>query len=119
MICKLGNIFNEKFGQLLVMNRPNVKWFRSDRGGEYICRELGAWLRSEGTVHELTTADSPDSNGTAERLNHTLLDISCCIVLNMNAGVKEPYWAEAINVANYLRNRSLLESVPRILPHMS
>ena len=91
MICELRNIFNKKLGQLLVMNRPNVKWLTSDGSGEYICKELGAWLRSEGVLHERTTADSSESNGKAERPNRTLLDIYRCKLLNMNVKTKERY----------------------------
>lgn len=69
MITELENIFNYRLNYLPLFNQNSVKWNRSDGGGEYVGRQFQKWLSQRGTVHEVATACSPDSNGNAERLN--------------------------------------------------
>ena len=46
----------------------------TDNGGEYLSREFEAFLKSKGTCHKLTTAHTPEQNGTVERMKRTLLE---------------------------------------------
>lgn len=59
-----------------MVNRRTVKSFRSDGGGEYVGHSLEIWLNSRGIIHESTTPYSSDSNGSAERINRTWLDMA-------------------------------------------
>jgi transposase InsO family protein len=52
--------------------RLNV--LRSDGGGEYTGAALAQYLADKGINHEITTPDTPQHNGVAERMNRTLLD---------------------------------------------
>jgi hypothetical protein len=47
---------------------------------------------------------NPQQNGTAERLNRTLMDKARAMLIEKN--LPKSLWAEAINTANYLRNRA-------------
>ena len=76
MITEVENLFNTRIGKLTTINRNSVKWIRSDGGGEYIGVEFQNWIKARRIVHEITTAYSPESNGSAERLNRTLLDMA-------------------------------------------
>lgn len=105
MVKEIQNLFNTNVSHFMIMNRKNVKWLRSDGGGEYISKVARAWMKENGIVHELTTLYSPESNGKAERLNRTLLDMARCMILNINQRNSVRYWAEAIDTASYLRNR--------------
>jgi hypothetical protein len=51
-----------------------VQRMRSDRGGEFVNRELAHYFAGKGIVHETTVGYAPQSNGAAERLNRTLLE---------------------------------------------
>ena len=51
-----------------------IKVLRSDRGGEYLSAAFSAHLAAAGTARKLTTHDTPQLNGIAERLNRTLLE---------------------------------------------
>ena len=51
-----------------------VKVFRSDNRGEYTSSDFTSYLTKEGIRHELTIPHTPQQNGTAERLNHTLVE---------------------------------------------
>ena len=63
---------------------------RSDRGGEYES-PFGEFCVQHGIIHEVTPPYSPQSNGVAERKNHTLKEmmntmqsIYACIILSGN-----------------------------------
>jgi len=51
-----------------------LKVLRSDGGGEYTAREVQSFLKEKGIKHKLTTADTLQHNGVAERMNRTLVD---------------------------------------------
>jgi hypothetical protein len=64
-----------------------LKVLRSNGGGEYTGGELGKYLEEKGIQHEITTPDTPQHNGVAERMNRTLLDKVRAMLLN--AGLPE------------------------------
>ena len=52
-----------------------IKQLRSDRGGEYFSNKFDLFCAEHGIIHERTPPYSPQSNGVAERKNHTLTDL--------------------------------------------
>ena len=46
----------------------------SNGGGEYTTSSVQTYLKHKGIKHEITTPDTPQHNGVAERMNWTLLD---------------------------------------------
>ena len=83
-----------------------VKRLRTDNAKEFLSGIFQKWMQSRGITHELTSAYSPESNGKAERLNRILLDMGRIM---LHAAYHVPnytcLWVEAVNCANYLRNR--------------
>lgn len=77
---------------------------RSDNGSEYINSTLDTYLRSKGIQLETSVRYTPQQNGSAERLNRTLLDKVRSMLAASN--LPKHLWAEALSTANYLRNRS-------------
>ncbi|CAI7900558.1 unnamed protein product, partial [Closterium sp. NIES-53] len=51
-----------------------VKAIRTDRGGEFLSKEFGLWLKKNGIRHSLTMPYSPAMNGIAERANRTITE---------------------------------------------
>jgi transposase InsO family protein len=78
-----------------------VKRIRSDRGTEYK-GQIAAYLRSEGIVHETSTAYTPEQNGRAERFNRTILDRVRCMLAEFE--LPTILWGEAVVYAAYCRN---------------
>ncbi|KAL6333048.1 hypothetical protein AAG906_022717 [Vitis piasezkii] len=54
-------------------------------------------------VHR-TVRHTPQQNGVAERMNQTLVQRARC--MRIDAGLSKNFWAEAVNTAAYLVNRS-------------
>ena len=79
-----------------------LKVLRSDGGGEYTGGELGKYLEEKGIKHEITTPETPQHNGIAERMNHTLLDKVRAMLLD--AELPESYWYDALEYAALLHN---------------
>jgi hypothetical protein len=82
-----------------------VKEFRTDRGREFLNKEMAQFCSEEGIIHELTCPYTPEQNGVAERLNRTLLEKARAMI--KDAGLSSELWAEAVNTANFVKNRTL------------
>lgn len=80
-----------------------VKCLQSDNGTEYTTRELEEYLKTRGISRRLTAPYNPQQNGTSERKNRTLLDTARCLLVESK--LPQSFWAEAVNTANYIRNR--------------
>ena len=87
-----------------VKNQLNkkIKVLRSDRGGEYESPFVDLCAQ-HGIIHETTTPYSPQSNGVAERKNHTLKEMMNAMLISF--GLPQNMWGEAILSANYLLNK--------------
>ena len=81
-----------------------VKVLRSDGGGEYIGEEFVRWLDGKGIARELTTLDTPQHNGVAERMNRTLLDKVRTMLTD--ADLPGTYWHDTLLYAALLHNVS-------------
>ena len=58
----------------------------------------------KGVHHELTVPYSPGQNGVAERMNRTLMESARSMMTH--ASLPDKYWAEAVEAATYIRNRT-------------
>ena len=91
-----------------------LKVLRSDGGGEYTAGGVQSFLQEKGIRHKLTTADTPQHNGVAERMNRTLVEQVRTILLD--AELPNSYWWDALQYAALLHNvsptRSLADSTP-------
>ena len=76
---------------------------RSDRGGEFVNKELKQFYSDEGIEMQLTAGYSPEQNGVAERRNRYLQEMAMCMLLD--AGLEKQYWGEAVAAAAYIQNR--------------
>ena len=81
-----------------------IKVLRSDHGGEYLSGEFNMHLAAAGTARKLTPHDTPQLNGVAECLNHTLLE--WIHALTHESGLPKTLWGEALRHAIWLKNRT-------------
>lgn len=81
-----------------------VKYLRTDNGLEFCSHEFDNFCKDTGITRHYTVRNTPQQNGVAERLNRTLLEKARCML--SHAGLDKKFWAEAVNTASFLVNRS-------------
>ncbi|KAL0269596.1 UNVERIFIED_CONTAM: hypothetical protein PYX00_007274 [Menopon gallinae] len=95
--------FKEFRAKMEKLTERKIKFLQSDNGTEYVNNEFDKYLKENGIQRRLSISYSPQQNGISERKNRTLLDMARCLLIQ--AGMKPSFWAEAVNTANYIRNR--------------
>ena len=81
-----------------------VKILRSDNGGEYMSDEFQRFCSERGIQRQFTIAHTPKQNGVSERMNRTIMEAARSMLCHSK--MPQRFWAEAVNTAVYLRNRS-------------
>ena len=87
-----------------------LKILRTDRGGEYTSNEFQNYCKDARIKRQLTVRHTPQQNGVAERKNRTIVEMARSMLTSK--GLPNSYWAEAVNTAVYLLNRSPTKVVP-------
>uniref|UniRef100_A0A1B6C2D3 Integrase catalytic domain-containing protein n=2 Tax=Clastoptera arizonana TaxID=38151 RepID=A0A1B6C2D3_9HEMI len=84
---------------------------RCDNGGEYVSTNLKQWCKIKGIVMDYSIPSTPQLNGTAERMNRTLLNKARAMIFDSN--LTKEIWGEAVLTAAYLLNRSPFATVDK------
>lgn len=83
-------------------------------GKEYLHKDCQAWFKEGEIRYELTTAHSPESNGSTERLKRTFVHFFCkkhdvavalCAFVQLLIPTADALCVEGINMASFVRNR--------------
>ncbi|CAI5469575.1 unnamed protein product [Closterium sp. Yama58-4] len=91
-----------------MVERPQdrlVKSIRTDRGGEFLSKEFGLWLKKNGIRHSLTMPYSPAMNGIAERANQTITEAARGLLIEV--GLPDYFWPDAVRSACVAKKRLL------------
>jgi transposase InsO family protein len=97
LLCLLVETKNEALNYCKTDNadvenqlEKKIKYFRSDRRGEYFSNEFDLFYAEHGIIHKWMPPYLPQSNGIAEKKNHTLNDL----VNSMfdTAGLSKAWW---------------------------
>ena len=80
-----------------------IKHVSSDRGDEYFPKIFDEFCEEHGIIHERTPPYSPESNGIAERKNHTWTDLVNAML--DTSGLSKAWWGEALLTASHVLNR--------------
>ena len=107
--------FQEYESMVTNLTGLKIQTLRSDNGGEYTSKEFAKFYASKGIVHQFTNPYTPEQNGISERLNRTLIESGKSMLFH--AGLPLSFWAEAVNTATYLHNRSPVSSLPDKTPY--
>jgi len=81
-----------------------IKKLRTDNGREYLSNEFKKFLEDEGIARQLSVEYTPQQNGVAERANRTIVEMARCML--QQSRLPQSLWAEAVNTATFIRNRS-------------
>jgi transposase InsO family protein len=77
---------------------------RTNSGGEYVSNKFTSYCTAQGIQMQHIVPYTPQQNGVVERKNHSLKEMANCMI--PSKGLNLHYWAEAINCANSIVNRS-------------
>lgn len=84
--------------------KRRIKIFRSDNGLEFCNKNIREICGKNGIVHQTSAPYTPQQNGKAERMNRTIVEKARTMLFDANLGKR--YWAETVNTAAYLLNRT-------------
>ncbi|GJW11460.1 retrovirus-related pol polyprotein from transposon TNT 1-94 [Tanacetum coccineum] len=86
--------------------KETVCRIRTDNGTEFVNQTLREYYEKVGISHETSVARSPQQNGVVERLNYTLIEAACIMLIYAKAPLF--LWAEAVATACYTQNSSMI-----------
>lgn len=92
----------------------SIKAVRTDGAKEYTGGRFAEIVRSSGIHHEKSVARCPQQNGLSERKNRTLVEMMRCLL--DEAKFPDSLWAEAVQTANYIRNRCPTRALNEVTP---
>ena len=93
---ELKNIVN----QIETQVGRKVKQVITDGGGEFFNQDMESWLGEKGITQLITTRNTLQNNGTAERMNCTIMGKACTI--QINNGLPKQLWDELVSTAAFL-----------------
>lgn len=93
-----------------------IKELFSDNGREFDNKQVKDTLQKEGIIQRLTMPYTPQQNGCSERENRTVVETARAI-MHAHGKIPQKLWAEMINTASYLLNRTRLSNTPEISPY--
>lgn len=91
-----------------------VKELLSDNGGEYDSKKVRDLLEQTGIKQRLIMPYTPEQNGCSERENRTLVE-SARAMMHAHEEIPQNLWAEMVNTAVYILNRT----GPTLIEHKS
>lgn len=91
-----------------------IKMLRSDNGLEYVNKNFQVYLAQHGIIHQKTVPYSPAQNGVSERANRTVVEKARCML--QDACMDKRFWAEAVQTAVYIKNRTPTKAVMGATP---
>ncbi|WP_139158356.1 DDE-type integrase/transposase/recombinase, partial [Enterobacter cloacae complex sp. GF14B] len=91
-----------------------IKTLRSDGGGEYFSNDFSDFLRMHGIHRQFTCRYTPQQNGVAERKNRHIAEVARALMNEKN--MPHHFWAEAVNTAVYIMNRTPTAAVHDVTP---
>lgn len=93
-----------------------VKELLSDNGGEFDSSKFREILEQNGIRQRLTMPYSPQQNGCSERDNRTIVETARSI-MHAHEELPQGLWAEMINTATYILNRSGVSGIEGKTPY--
>lgn len=108
---------NFKIYNAIIKNKfnHNIRVLHSDNGKEYINNNFNDFLKLNGIVHECTAPYTPQQNGRAERELRTIVESARSMLYGRDLPLI--LWAEAVNCAVYLLNRTPSSQTPNKSPY--
>lgn len=101
---EIKNKVKEMITKAKLETKNDVLQLTTDNGSEFVNENLKSFLESKAIIHKTSAPYTPQQNGRIERAIRTVVESARTLLLDS----KLPYelWAEAINTAVYVLNRT-------------
>jgi len=86
------HLFVKLYKMIQTQFESPIKRLCFDNGREYVNQNLSKFLQKNGVVHQLTSVDTPQQNGVAERKNRHLLEVTRALLFQTS--VPRSYWGK-------------------------
>jgi transposase InsO family protein len=90
----VANSFKTYFNAVQTLFHHQIKFVRSDNGGEYVKEVLERFFEEKGIQHEFKAPYTPEQNGKAERKNRLLIEKVRCLLHQARLPIE--FWGEAV-----------------------
>lgn len=107
--------FVEYVNEVENVSNKRVRKIRCDNGKEYINNRIRNFVREKGIQLDFCPPYVHELNGTAERFNRTIMNMSRCLFAE--AKIHKRFWPEIVKAATYLKNRTLANTVEKKTPY--
>ena len=107
-------IFKKWKAQVKNQTSKKIKYLRTDNGLEYRDKEFIRFCELESITRHFIVKETPQQNKVAERMKKTLAERARCI--RLNAGLPKVFWAETVNTASFIINRSPSSAIDFKIP---
>ncbi|GJS22835.1 retrovirus-related pol polyprotein from transposon TNT 1-94 [Tanacetum coccineum] len=101
--------------QLQVGHNKTVRFVRTDNGTKFLNKALTDYYKSVGITHEKTVPRTPQQNDVVKQRNRTLVEATRTMLIFSKAPLF--LWAEAVAIACYTQNRSLIHTLYNKTPY--
>lgn len=88
-----------------ILTGNQVKQIMTDEGTEFVNRELSNYLSMKGIIHNKSVPYTPEQNGYIEQDMDNVSKATRTLLID--SGLPKRYWAEAMNTAIYVLNRTV------------
>ena len=92
-----------------------IKILHTDHGGEFISNSLQKYLKEHGIIHRTSAPYTPEQNGTAERMNRTIMESARAMLFQTNINIR--FWPHACATSVHIKNRLPHSSLNGITPY--
>jgi hypothetical protein len=82
-----------------------IKKLKTNHGGEYLNKEMTAFLETKRIIYYLSPPYAYESNGLPERMNCTIVSMVRSMTFDSADVIPPALWAEACFMAIYIKNR--------------
>lgn len=113
--AQVYDCFVEYINEVENLTGKSIKKLRCDNGKEYINKNVYGFVREKGIQINACPPYVHELNGTAERYNRIIMDLSRCLL--DEARVHRRFWPEIVCTAAYLKNRTLANTFNRKTPY--
>lgn len=112
---EVKTVFEELLKRLDTQLNRKIKVLRTDNGLEFVNKDMRTIMQRHGIKHETSAAYTPEQNGAVERENRTLVEAARSMIYSKQLDIK--LWAEAVNTATYVLNRTGPSGTKDKTPH--